>query len=275
MRILANTTTKSDFEFNSIYEFIEHTKTATRTEGSRDSSEESGSSWTGTRNIEEAYDIAISGGDFTRQLSENITLMEESKTVQAVPVNMFFDVTGPVLDVGLMLTGQPECFLNYEYAETSPPQTRFLTMYIDLGAHGGIDSSTMLSRAAAIATIIDILEAQNVRVRVILEHYGVTGKGSTPCARVSMVAKQYNELLQINKLAGALHPSFYRRLVFKHFECCKFGPKYTKSGYGYGVSGDHSNKTECYHFPRIDYNWMKFDADYIKRTINEIQTVLR
>jgi len=164
------------------------------------------------------------------EISETI-----SNTVkQQLPEMTFqYDVTGGMVDVGTMMSGVPECMLNFNEQETSA--TKYVELHFNASVSGGVSTNVIENRGAAMMALIDALETMNYRTKVVMHDTAVGG--------VSMnhqyTLKEYDEPLERDRMAFmCLHPSSLRRLGFRlmEFACTEFRKATNvKRNGGYGM----------------------------------------
>lgn len=131
---------------------------------------------------------------------------------------LIHDVVGDTVDMGRYITGEPECMMSLT---DGTPRGRRVRILFNLAAPSFVEADDMASAQKRITRLVDALEAKNVRVAMV-------GVASSTPDHTEIVTKQYHEPLDLNAIAVATHPSFFRRLVFRVIE---YSPTFD-SGYG-------------------------------------------
>ena len=142
-----------------------------------------------------------------------------------------FDVSGEFFDIGLVLSGVPEAWLEPDYSEREVPR---IVMRIDMGFTANVNSSTVINNGAKLLGIAKVLEDMGVEVQV--ELYGFQSGwrnmngGENETLVISLVAKGFNEPINYKKLSSLLTTAHFRRGIFKVME--SIGGKEVNGGYG-------------------------------------------
>jgi hypothetical protein len=132
------------------------------------------------------------------------------------------DVSGAFVDVAAYLSGVPECMIDFT---TENDDRNYVTIITDVAESAAVTTEKIAMKAALIKSIVDTLENQGTRVRVIASDLN----GHTLILDTYVTVKEYDEPLHAATL-NALHPSFLRFALFGAIElACDFMPP---SGYG-------------------------------------------
>lgn len=124
-----------------------------------------------------------------------------------------YAVAGQHVDVGRWLTGHPECMVAAPM-EVETGVGRVAKVTVNGAVSGGVRADTLVYRGAAIALVVDALEACGVRCEVEWQ----MGIDDSQLLRVPL--KAADQPLDIDRLTFALaHPCMLRRLVFSWMEC--------------------------------------------------------
>lgn len=179
-------------------------------------------SFTRSNSFEDAMRIARYGVDLGSldkaiQLSEKF---EETYQMQAE-----HGVSGAVVDIGRYLEGEPENMIDFPVLNNM----KYINIVVNFWEPGYMDASIFINKAIAVAHAVDHLENNGYRVNLTAIAYCYHGKGQK-CTDLTVVnIKKYQEKMAIGQISGALHPSFMRRLLFRHQE--HFVPELER-GYG-------------------------------------------
>jgi len=129
-----------------------------------------------------------------------------------------YDVQGDFLDVGRYLDGEPECVGRLVDGNPLAKRVHFV---VALSAVSNVKNTVVMARSGRLVALIDWLEAQGVRCQV-------TGIVSHESTYLEVIAKHFDEPLQVTDLSVMAHPDFLRRVVFRFCEYSQTCP----SGYG-------------------------------------------
>lgn len=139
-----------------------------------------------------------------------------------------FDVAGDFADVGRFMAGVPD---NMRRRRKTVGRAPIVTIALGVGAPGHVSALAMANYGAALAALIDRLEAGGRRV----ELYAVSAVGGERSRRIaiSVRIKAADEPLDLAAIAfGVGHPAMLRRIVFAARERAPW----EFSGYGHTVT---------------------------------------
>lgn len=149
---------------------------------------------------------------------------------------MYYDVEGPVVDIGRVVTGEPECCMNFETVRVEQPATRFVRVVVNVGASGGINADTILARGAALCALVDLLESSGCRCEIAIADATAADR-AWYCSTVTV--KQFDQPLDLPLVAYAIgHPSVLRTHLFRMYE--RFANDFSSHWrtVGYGIPAD-------------------------------------
>jgi len=164
-------------------------------------------------------------------------------------------VSGDEVDVGLYLSGEPECMYDYEMLET-PSFGKVAKIIVNLAGSAGVKAETMFKRGAAAVLLIDALEQSGIRCEVWALPKSTSGDGE-PVERgsgkgafvVHVCVKQADDPVELDRLAFMLaHPAAFRRLGFRIMEQedeMSFGGRATRSAYGCTMELPEKERSEA------------------------------
>lgn len=178
------------------------------------------------------------------------------------------DVEGDYFDVGLVLTGEPECW--YQEAMLETPHEE-LTVYINIAYACGINQDAVYNRGAVITSIIDKLKKKYL-VKIIFGSRNSghpTGNGISNTDFYIKIDTQnhYSRSLVAFMVAN---PGMHRRIMFAILE------KETGLNYlnGYGCPSDKTPKQaknkNWLVFPKLNYNTDYCTINRAKKTLDRI-----
>ena len=190
-----------------------------------------GRSWAGTDTFEEAVTLARTG--WPEGFREIAGVAERVKATIGTDGNLCGSPTeaGDEVDVGLYLSGEPECMVEFLLEPRPKPVVKFV---ISTTFAAGVDTESIYNRGAAVVAAVDTLEGSGVRVEIELDETISCRTSSRYTRRVFI--KRADEALDRDLLAFAVaHASFLRRLIFRLHET-KGQEHYARLGggtYGY------------------------------------------
>jgi hypothetical protein len=212
--------------FESITEFSDYVSNGKRGKGAATKSvntAKKAAEFSMSDNWEHAVDIAIEGVDVQRSAEQADAIKQRLGQNNTRDFDTVWDVAGDIPDVGLYLSGEPECMLRFVPQEAAA--------HIDLvvsGEESGIvDPEAIQQRAAGIASLCELLEQVNIYPAVYMTYAAVSSKRSDV---LLIKAKDYSDPTDQGRLSGALWPSTLRRLMFKYIEMHL--PEESSDGYG-------------------------------------------
>lgn len=137
--------------------------------------------------------------------------------IEAPYANTYNDVTGAYVDIGLYVSGEPECMVDFREDKR---HARYATIHVSVSASAGTIPEKLVNRGLAIAATVDILESRGIRCEVIAYDpcYGSDDKGRV-ISNAGVMVKHANAPLNLDTLTFAVaNPGFLRHLLFAHME---------------------------------------------------------
>ena len=163
--------------------------------------------WTGVRDWNTAVKIATEGYIPEGGFNSDIDNLAESENISAL-----LDVSGSVVDVGLFLTGEPECMWEFQQA----PSTKFIDLVINLANSGGVSADDLFEYAAKVYSLLIRLKQKNIEANVIGVIQTTMGSGY----RINIDIHKQGQVFSPATLSAALHPMNLRRLYIGFTEGC-------------------------------------------------------
>lgn len=154
---------------------------------------------------EEAMECYLNNPSAVRHFTEKDEQLEGG---DAAGKHVEYGVTGDFLDIGRFVEGDPESF--GQMTEGNPRNKR-VQICINLGWWCGVKEDVINVRCSRIARLIDWLESQQIRCRVV-------GVSSTECSHIEIAVKDFDEGLDLNDIAVISHSDFLRRCRFRFDE---------------------------------------------------------
>jgi len=188
-----------------------------------------GGSFTGVNNYDDFLTLLDTGDeDVMRKIKIETTkqVAELSKKYEEVIARYKFDTSGQFFDVGLVLTGIPETWLEPDNVEEEKVRVEII---INGTFHSGVSKDDVVVGAGRILAIIKILEDNDVEVRLkIVSCIDNCGHGHN--LYVATDVKDYDEPINYKKCSALLSPTYLRRGMFKVMELV--AKKKLSSSYG-------------------------------------------
>lgn len=131
-----------------------------------------------------------------------------------------WDVEGQWIDVGRLLSGEPEC-CGAEFEDGDAVASRVVSLRINQAVSAAVDTDTICARGVTVLCAIDLLESCGIRCEVILSKACLasgTKSGSIKNRRVEshVVLKRASDPVDLDRLAFWIaHPSSFRRFGFR------------------------------------------------------------
>lgn len=148
-----------------------------------------------------------------------------------------YDVSGQWVDVGLHLSGEPECF-GVETQDSSVLNQPVVKLVFNAAASAAVGSDSLIARGVAAVAAIDILEATGRRVEVWLVKGGLRKRG-TATNTIRVLLKRADQPVDVDRVSFALAcPACLRRLLFSIQHHAGFAAKRT---YPHPVAGDRES----------------------------------
>jgi len=218
--------------FSNISEFYNFLQKTPRREGAGNSSEEEGnSSWRGTKNIKEAYNLLLSGDDnLYKKFQEQKDITVERMLGNTINKNQIKnDIVGFQPNVPNFLLGLPDNMINQEPKKISQ---KILNIVLCMSVSSGVSSSTLQNIGMKYTQVIDILEKSGYRVNLYIAHSGEYDDEKDICLiRIKTDREPFNIKKCVFPIA---HPSMFRRIMFRWIECCDVDNELTSGWGGYG-----------------------------------------
>ncbi len=153
----------------------------------------------------EAMDVFLKNPRSIRKFTEKDDLLDGGDSAGK---QVIFDVTGDFLDIGRHLEGEPEAFGSMTNGN---PRAKRVVITLNLSWWCGVDESVINVRCSRIVRLIDWLESQQIRCRVVAVE-------STEMSHLELIVKDFDEVLDLNDIAVVSHSEFLRRAIFRFKE---------------------------------------------------------
>lgn len=178
-------------------------------------------SWTGTRSYADAQELARKGWpEGTTRAYKLANIMSAELVASVARPEITFDVTGEMFDMGRVMGGEPECWM--QWVDGQEDGGKPIHIVSNGFISSGINHDAIMMRGAALTALIIVLEAAGRPCRIEVAGTGQDGYGrrsDAPILEPRIILKDYYDPIQIDAVAYALiHPSFFRRHIFAAYE---------------------------------------------------------
>lgn len=229
---------------------------------SRQSKTWGGGKWCNTETFEDAVSLAVNGWPeglakvkpFADKLVGKLASKIQRETYTPATQGLFFDV-------GLVLSGEPECWLEQvETEQEGGAGSKVVTVSFAMSADGSMSAESLEQRGASILALVQLLEmaGRSVRVVAVLGSRYNGGKGTVDS---TVVLKEASAPMNEDQLAFWLvSPDALRRLAFAVRELVSQG-KIIRHGMG--------AQTASQHVPEADIKVQRLDWSNYRHGINK------
>lgn len=250
-------------DFDNVTQFLDHVSSpvANPHPKGRQSQDESSFNdrFTGVHTFSEAIELARHGWPegLAQAAAFNATITPLIAG-QLFEPEVRFDVTGDWIDMGRLMTGEPESFGEFVESDTSRAATppKMVRVVVNVGASGGVSPDVIIKRGAAMCALVMALEKHNRRVQVDIvsriQPTQLAAKSETFTVRLR--AKNFGDAIHLDKVVYLMaHPSMLRRLVFSarehsRYVADRFGC-YKDGTYGRSVEVNADERGDVYIGP--------------------------
>lgn len=177
-------------------------------------------SFSGARNYDDFLEVLDNGDEEVMKkikVETNKQVAELSKKYEEVIHGYKFDTHGQFFDIGLVLTGVPEAWLEPDNVEEVKVRVEII---INGTFNAGVSKKDVIKGAGRILAIIKILEDNDVEVKLKIVSC-ISGYDTDKHRRSIYVAtdvKDYDEPINYKKASALLSPTYLRRGMFKVME---------------------------------------------------------
>lgn len=188
------------------------------------------SRWNGNLMLDEAIELAQNGWPEGLNRIKKILLEEEANT-EVDRLKWQNSVVGIRPNVPAYCAGVPTNMMRINYLPVVKPIVRIVA-YMQVNCN--VSAQTYANQGAAIASLVDGIEDTGTSVELTLAYASYSREVKDFYIRLFVNLKQSTQPLDMDRLAFAIiHPSFFRRMVFRWYEQDKY---YDAIHSGYGTS---------------------------------------
>ncbi len=245
MRGMADIKKVQHEHFDSIKRFLETIKSRPNNSvmSCKHSSITGSTDFTGTKSYAEATELITNGWeDVLPEIKKQFTTAVKSNENGTIDRRRTYNhVVGYAPNVPNAILGLPQSMINQH---REPQKVKVVSIVYAPDENGGTDAKTFIKAGIVVLNIINQLELNGLRVRLMLTPMDSISYGTFVSCTINV--KDFREQLDLKKLAFPIaNPSFLRRFGFKWLETY---PELTENGFsgGYGstISGEPSHKDD-------------------------------
>lgn len=192
-------------------------------QNSKSSDDHHGSDFHTFKSLADANDVFFNRPESIRQFSIND---EKLVNRESPGKDIQFDVTGDYVDIDRYLEGVPE---NFGQMIMGNPKSVFATINVLNSAVHWTSPEYMMHKQKRIMRLVDWLEQQDIRCQIVMTE-------DSSVSYTQIVVKEFQDHFDLNHLAVAMHPDFFRRTMFLIMEQSKTWT------YGYGSSIEYDKR---------------------------------
>jgi hypothetical protein len=224
-------------KFDSMLDFTNQVKLYRVQDNPNASSKEGDKAWAGTDTFGEAVELAENGWrDGLKKIKKAIEDLEALPAIEMLPV---FDVCGEAFNLDAVLQGQPENMFYFMPQESNKPRVISISFAFNFKAK--TKSSEIIKRGAAIASAVNDLENQGLRVELYAHKLTVKPGNAMQDGLFTIIkVKDADQHLDLERLVYiAAHPSMNRRLGFRLCE------QYNNTEFAERIGSDYGNAKQA------------------------------
>jgi len=197
----------------------------------KSSMKKSSDGWSGSKTYDDFLDVLENGDENVMKKIKIATgkqIAELGKKYEETFIAYKFDVVGQFFDVGLVVTGVPESWLEPEIHEEAKVRVELV---INGTFSAGVNEKKIVEGASKILAMAKILEDHDVQVKIKIVSLVSDFSRKVNDIAVATNIKDYDEPINYKKCSALLSPTYLRRGVFKLMELV--GGKGLLIGYGH------------------------------------------
>lgn len=210
--------------------FMEKHKAFSNSTNSSMEEDEDRNPWSGTASFDTYLELLNNGDEKVMEkikVETDKKVISLSKQYEEVIKNYRFDVVGEFFDIGLVLTGVPESWLEPEIEQEEKVRIELL---LSASFNCGVDVSTVVNGASRILAITKILEDHGVEIKMKVVNCSKEWARGHKNLYVVTNVKDFDEPINYKKVSALVSPTYLRRGVLKIMEVV--GKNDVSDGYG-------------------------------------------
>lgn len=217
-------------EYTDMQQFINmlHDK---RVSGRDNSSEDSGSSWSGTSSLDEAISLLTKGDKESLSLLNNAKVITDAmfKDVKVNKPKNINSVEGHQPIVPHAIMGLPESMIK---TVRQPKKNKVVNIFINSSQSGGTDKEDIAFHGAMMLSAIEQLEKNGYRIGIYVGKIAYLSSSESVTGYIVNIKQPMSPLNILKCSFYMVNPSFLRRISFKIDETEPKIEDCTHSGYG-------------------------------------------
>lgn len=217
-------------EYNGLSEYFQMLEKP-RVRGRDNSSDDRDSSWSGSRDFDEAKDLMMGGDENSHTTIMKLKSETDKYYIQDAKnkIRTFNDVVGYTPNVPNAIMGLPQSMIN---GKREPKKHRVVDIFVNRSRSGMTGTEQIEYEGALILSFLDALERDGYRVNLYVGKVNWLSSKDRVNGHIVPI-KKATEPLNIKKTAFYLiHPSYLRRIGFRIDEVEDQIEDVTHEGYG-------------------------------------------
>lgn len=217
-------------EYTDMQQFI-NTLHDKRVSGRDNSSEDSGSGWSGTNSLDEAISLLTKGDKESLSLLNNAKVITDAmfKDVKVNKPKNVNSVEGHQPIVPHAIMGLPESMIK---TVRQPKKNKVVNIFINSSQSGGTDKEDIAFHGAMMLSAIEQLEKNGYRVGIYVGKIAYLSSSESVTGYIVNIKQPMSPLNILKCSFYMVNPSFLRRISFKIDETEPKIEDCTHSGYG-------------------------------------------
>jgi hypothetical protein len=207
-------------DFESVSDYVRYTSETPAASDTYVASREDNPDFFRTKTFEEAVALASSGWpEGAARVAELRDGCEAflAAAKAAKTKGYGWDVTGHFIDVGRLLSGEPEC-CGYEQEQEGGLGSQVASIRLNACVSGSVSADAIIARGLTVLVAADLLESCGIRCEILVSQATYTDHNRR-LVENNVAVKAPGAAVDIDKLAFAIaHPGFFRRLGFAFCE---------------------------------------------------------
>ena len=204
-------------KFDSVVQWYKYLKEYKPEQGTWLSSQKiSNDMWSGSRTWDDYLEILDTGdkelmNKIKKETQKQVKIMEKKYEKQIVAYK--FDVIGEQFDIGLVLSGVPEVWLEPIEEEVEAPK---IELKLNMGTSSRTSFDDIINNASKVLSMLMILDEMGYQTKLTAYtlSVGYDYADSSKCIILENAVKDYDEPINFNKVSVYLSPTHLRRGSF-------------------------------------------------------------
>jgi len=274
MRHITEKSNQHHFTFDSLADYLDYSmRECDLSESSRASRKVK--NWSGGKTYNESVNMAFSGWkEGAEKVSELSAKFSKARAEEITASALVYDTAGAMVDVGVFMTGDPECMIDFAEQIQHKP---VIKIGFDICVNAGIKPNEMVRKGAVMLALVEALEFAGVAVELHGFNFN-EGNQSRSFFFEDIVFKRSDEPLDIDRMAFCMaFPGFLRQISFSAWEnhSEQIRENHNIPNGGYGRTGSITDDLK----KRYDYDlcptYNPYDYDTTEKCLENLKKLAR